>query len=247
MERNCMSQLSTHAYACVKNELRVQLLYFSHTLLVLSFLPLLYFFPGATGCCLKAFPDMCCHLLWSQKLDQNTNTESQKSQAIAWYLYTSSSSSSVPLHLSPLYPTHSALGALSSGEVVWLYIIHGSCDVRHVSYGRSNKMEYRREYEEQHRERHRTLSLLLPCTTLFTSNGHVGVQNSFDLSWNGRPRIGQHNRSCFEMLDLLEKCSTIEMAGFHSYILHLAGAVTLHTVNSQSVITTPLQLINGEL
>lgn len=58
------------------------------------------------------------------------------------------------------------------------------------------------------------LSLLLPCTALFTSNVHVGVQNSFDLSWNGRPRIGQHNRSCFEMLDLLEKCRTIEMAGF---------------------------------
>lgn len=89
------------------------------------------------------------------------------------------------------------------------------------------------------------LPLLLPCTALFTSNVHVGVQNSFDLSWNGRPRIGQHNRSCFEMLDLLEKCRTVEMAGFHSYTLHLAGAVTLRIVNSQSVITTPLQLING--
>lgn len=35
------------------------------------------------------------------------------------------------------------------------------------------------------------------------------------------------------------------MAGLHSYTLHLAGAATLRIVNNQSVITTPLQLING--
>lgn len=191
-ERNCMSLSSTHVYACVKNDLCVQLLYFSHTLLVLSFLPLLYFFPGATGCCLKPFPDMCCHLLWSQKLDQNTNIESQKSQAFAWYLYTSSSSSSVPLHLSPLYPTHSALRALSSGEVVWLYIIHGSCDVRHVSYGRSNKMEYRREYEEQHSGRHKTLSpVALHSTLHFKCACWCTEQLWFVLEWKAQNRTAQ--------------------------------------------------------
>lgn len=52
-------------------------------------------------------------------------------------------SSSLPRHLSSLYPTRGALQALSSGKVAWSYIIHGSCDLRCVSYGRSNNMEYR--------------------------------------------------------------------------------------------------------
>lgn len=32
--------------------------------------------------------------------------------------------------------------AFICAEVAWSYIIHGSCDLRRVSYGRSNKMEY---------------------------------------------------------------------------------------------------------
>lgn len=112
----------------------------------------------------------------------------------------SPSFSSLPLHLSPLYPTHSALRVLSSGEVAWSYIIHGSCDLRRMSYGRSNKMEYRWGYDEHWRETQASLSLFLAQLFLLW-------MHSFDLYWNGWPRLGQHNRCCFEILELLELCS----------------------------------------
>lgn len=115
-------------------------------------LPLSSRFSGATGCYLE-LSLMCAVTLAAAggRNETHTHTYTQQTEnhrplhgiCILSSSSTSSFSSSLPLHLSPLYPTHSALRALSSGEVAWSYIIHGSCDLRRVSYGRSNKMEYR--------------------------------------------------------------------------------------------------------
>ncbi len=94
--------------------------------------------------------------------------------------------------------------AFICAEVAWSYIIHGSCDLRRVSYGRSNKMEYWWGYDEHNTgERDTSLPLPLPCTALFTSYTHVGAQHSFDLYRNGWPRMGQHNRCCFETTETM--------------------------------------------
>ena len=45
--------------------------------------------------------------------------------------------------------------------------------------------------------------LPLSRVALFASYTHVGAQHSFDLYWNGRPRMGQHNRCCFETTDTI--------------------------------------------
>lgn len=115
---------------------------------------------------------VCRHLLCRSNLDQKHEHtgpgKKKKSQAFPWHLYTSFlliilGATAPPAHS---YPTHSAPRALSSGEVAWLYIIHGPRDVSHVSYGRSDKTERRREYQEQRRrERRRGTNPLAPVAS----------------------------------------------------------------------------------
>lgn len=69
---------------------------------------------------------------------------------------------------------------------------------------------------ERERDRHTHEPLLLPCTALFTSSARVNVQNSFDLSWIGRPIFGQHNRCCFEIMGSFELCRAV----YASLLLH---------------------------
>lgn len=50
---------------------------------------------------------------------------------------------------------------------------------------------------ERERDRHTHEPLPLPCTALFASSARVDVQNSFDLSWIGRPVFGQTQQVLF--------------------------------------------------
>lgn len=106
---------------------------------------------GATGCYLE-LSVMCAVTLAAAGGRNETRAHTHSGLKITGPLLgicipssssPSSVSSSLPLHLSSLYPTRGALQVLSSGKVAWSYIIHGSCDLRCVSYGRSNNMEYR--------------------------------------------------------------------------------------------------------
>lgn len=220
---------------------------------------------GATGCYLEL--SLTCAVTLAAaggRIETHITQRSENHRSLHGFCIlsssSSSSSSSLPLHLSPLYPTHSALCALSSGEVAWSYIIHGSCDLRRVSYGRSNKMECRWGYDE-HKTGERDTSLCLPllCTALFVSYTHVGVQNGFDLFWNGWSRMGQHNR-CFETKTKTKKQallqwviyfrfagdSVVDRYSFHLIILWLckeASSSFLHlgTARSQAAIFAFLQ------
>lgn len=137
---------------------------------------------------------------------RHTHTHNWKSQAFPCYMVFSSTSSSIfslPLHLSPLYLTHSALRALSSvlrwrGRILFMgRTIWGACHVAEVIRWSTGE-EMMNTTLERERERHTSLPLLLPCMALLTSYTHVGAQHSFDLFCYGCPRMGQHNRCCFE-------------------------------------------------
>lgn len=106
---------------------------------------------GATGCYLE-LSLMCAVTLAAAGGRSETRAHTHSGPKITGPLLgicipssssPSSVSSSLPRRLGSLYPTRGALQALSSGKVAWSYIIHGSCDLRCVSYGRSNNMEHR--------------------------------------------------------------------------------------------------------
>lgn len=211
----------TCVYVHYKWVLCVLLFHCSYSLLIPSFFPLPHSFQvpvAATWSChwCVLSPRLQLevgvkhtHTLTHMHKHTQVHVENWKSQAFAWYLYilssssSSSFSSSLPPHLTGSDPQCTAC-AFICAEVAWSYIIHGSCDLRRVSYGRSNKMEYWWGYDEHNAgERDTSLPLLLPRMALFAPYTHVGERHSFDLYWNGWPRMGQHNRCCFETTDTI--------------------------------------------